>query len=125
MTHRLIKVTTATAAATAFVAGGYAIGIRGGDHRHPERVRALAAPARDEARDARVAALAGVLQLDEAQLHIALQTLRHSRRDDAGARRTALAAALAASLGLDAATVRSALDDLAAQRGWHRRPGGP
>jgi biotin operon repressor len=122
MAHRVTKIAAATTAATALVAGGYALGTSGngtaaarpGERSGPGHYGWRGRPARMQA----LSTLATKLGVSEAALRSALKELRPQRRAD---RRDAHVAELAKALGISEAKVRAALDRLRAQRG--QRPG--
>jgi transcriptional regulator with XRE-family HTH domain len=124
MAHRVMKIVAATAAATALVGGGYAIGTRG------DGSAAASGPNAGSARGAhgwhqrgagraRLTELAHRLGVSEAKLLGAIQDLRPQRRED---RRDDRVTELAKALGISEAKVQAALDKVRAQRPA-RRPG--
>jgi hypothetical protein len=124
MAHRLTKITAATAAATALVAGGYAIGSRGDGTAVAARSAASQHGWRADHRHAREQALqtlATKLGVTEPALRAALKDLRPQRQ----AARAEHVAELAKALGISEAKVTAALDPLRAQRRAGRDARGP
>jgi DNA-binding MarR family transcriptional regulator len=129
MTNRVTKIVAATAAATALVAGGYAIGTRG------DGSAAAAGPNARSARGhhgwhqrgagrAALTELATKLGVSEPKLLQALKDLRPQRRED---RRGDHVSELAKALGISEAKVQAALENVHAQRprGKDRRDARP
>jgi cyanate lyase len=116
MPHRLTKVAATTAAATALVAGGYALGTRSDGSAAASR--GSGAPAgpygwRGTHHHTRsLPTLAGKLGVGEPALRSALQALRPQRHPA----REEHVAELAKALGIDEAKVRAALDKQRAAR---------
>jgi transposase-like protein len=118
MAHRVSKIAAATAAATALVAGGYALGTSGngtaaaarpGERSAPGHYGWRGRPGRMQA----LSTLATKLGVSESALRSALKELRPQRRAD---RRDAHVTELAKALGISEAKVRAALDKQRAQR---------
>jgi Clp amino terminal domain, pathogenicity island component len=130
MAHRLVKVTAATATATALVAGGYAIGTRSdGSAQAGARPGVRAAGPygwhrMGPRRAFMLSTLASRLGVTESALRAALQDLRPQRRAERRAHRDEHVAELAKALGISESKVRAALVKVRAQqpRVW---PGTP
>jgi biotin operon repressor len=130
MARRLTKVAATTAAATALVAGGYAIGTRSDGAASAAKVNRAAGPyggwRGDHGHCNRAAALstlAGKLGVTETALRNALRDLRPQRREARDAHRAEHVSELAKALGISEAKVRAALDKVRPQSGPGRHHG--